>query len=757
MATPSSVKQQAPTEIIVNPLHQFVSYTYNWSLWRLAVDDANIILSQSDANTAATTPLSPNSYCIAEDSGLYSDRRPPAQFGLNYNIQTVEFDSIIGLNSTTKTSNMTNGRMTIIEPYGVTWLDTLVYTSAVETGSYTTNYLTQPYMLQLDFTGYDDSGNIVPVNKTFRKRFPIEFSGIKIKVGNKGTEYQVEYFPVTQKPWQSSMSTTPAEFNISAGTVKEFFDAFKAVINAYWRNQIIQGKISYADVIDFKIDPNIEQSTIVNSAQLSLLQANPNSGQILDVKKGYFTIPKGSQIIDVIDKVLVQSSYLLQQLGLDQQSAQTIKKLTDDQTAALNHFKTTCGIRYAGQDRSGTVVDKAYSAAGINRYCLAWTYNIHQYPVYDGTNPRAPQLTDTRAITVKDYNYIYTGKNIDILKLDINFDTTYYTTVAAYINDISGGDVSKSTQLDSTLSSTYMILPNLAFIAQAAVPALSRIPNPTPLRYKLVQNDLRDNTGMNISTNPDAQVGANVARSLYSRYPSGDMLKVEITIVGDPTLIKQDDVLYSPDPTAKNNYNSWDSISQAQYVRDTGSMRMDTGQLVARLTINTPLDIDTDWAGTGLVFPQANTYKSLFSGQYQIKVIKNKFEGGQFTQTLTMIRYPNTSIVEAATPAASTGATGNNVASTTVLDNSNNSRIPTESNQTGATNGNSTIQPVDNNTIIVYGDSQVDTSLLSPSLANNDNTRIAVTDATAAAYARYKAGTPSGTVFVDQNGNIVNN
>lgn len=682
--TLSSVKQQAPTKIVPNPLHQFASYTYNWSLWRLAVDDANIILGQTDANTAATTPLSPNSYCIAQDSGLYSDRRPPAQFGLNYNIQTVEFDSIIGLNSTTKTSNMTNGRMTIIEPYGVTWLDTLVYTSAVETGSYTTNYLTQPYMLQLDFTGYDDSGNIVPVNKTFRKRFPIEFSGIKIKVGNKGTEYQVEYFPVTQKPWQSSMSTTPADFNISAGTVKEFFTAFKSAINAYWRNQIIQGKISYADVIDFAIDPLIDKSEIINSAQLSLLQANPNSGQILDVKKGYFTIPKGSQIIDVIDKVLVQSSYLLEQLGLNKQSVATLKKLTDDQTTVLNHFKTSCGIRYAGQDKSGTIVDKAYSSAGINRYCLSWTYNIHQYPVYDGTNPRVSQLSDSRAVTVKDYNYIYTGKNIDILKLDINFDTTYYTTVAAYTNDIAKSQVSKSTGLDSYLSSTYVILPNLAFIAQVAIPALGKIPNPTPLRYKLVQNDLRDNTGMNISGNPDAQVGANVARSLYSRYPSGDMLKVEITIVGDPTLIKQDDVLYSPNPSASNNYNSWDSISQAQYARDNGSVRMDTGQLVARLTINTPLDIDTDWAGTGLVFPQANSYKSLFSGQYQIKVIKNKFEGGQFTQTLTMIRYPNSSIVDAsalAAPSGTVGATG----STT---NTDTQRISTQPNL-NITNDNS--------------------------------------------------------------------
>ena len=129
----------------------------------------------TDVDSALAWEPDPNqSYVIAEDAGLFPDRRLPGVLPVNYNIQNVKFTTIIAPNKQSRSSNMIEGSMTIIEPYGVTFLDTLcVAASYFYPGG--ANYTTLPYMLQLDFFGYDDNGDPISDSDTIglRKRFPI--------------------------------------------------------------------------------------------------------------------------------------------------------------------------------------------------------------------------------------------------------------------------------------------------------------------------------------------------------------------------------------------------------------------------------------------------------------------------------------------------------------------------------------------------------------------------------------------------------
>ena len=98
----SALKVPTPTSIIPNPLHQFASHSYAWSLWWLDIDDYNRMSSGGDIGTGIDFQLGPSSYVVAEDSGLYPQRRLPTQLGLNYNIQDVNFETVVGLNSKSK-------------------------------------------------------------------------------------------------------------------------------------------------------------------------------------------------------------------------------------------------------------------------------------------------------------------------------------------------------------------------------------------------------------------------------------------------------------------------------------------------------------------------------------------------------------------------------------------------------------------------------------------------------------------------------
>lgn len=640
-AIPGSIKLPKPTQLIPNPLHQFASWTYNWSLWWLDVTDYNNMQAGTDVGSAVAYPLGNKSYVVAEDSGLYPDRRLPTQLGLNYNIQTVDFLTVVGHNSTSKTSNMIDGSLTIVEPYGVTFIDSLVQASFINTPGY--NYLEQPYMLQLDFKGYDDAGNPIPDAATalYRKRFPIKFTGVKVNVTNKGAEYKISYYALGHKSYRPEHATTPKNITVVAGTVKEFLTNFAIILNNYWQLEVYDGKRQFADTISFDIDPTIGSDTnkIVYDKQLSLSKSNPNKATQIDMTTGSFNIPAGTQITDVINKVLIQSQYLIGQLGLDFQN-QTAQQQQTSLTQILNTYKITSQTTFAGADSSGTVSPGAFDNIR-NTYPTAFTYKIHQYPVYDTPHPAAPLLTDSRPQTLKAYNYLYTGKNNDIIDFKINFDTTWYTAVMAYGDQFAASQSSASTGVDTALANagTILLSPQL-LAASGAIPGLGQIPTLSPLRYSPIFNDQRDTMGMNIIDNPAAQTTSNVMRSLYSR-PTGDMVAVDLQIVGDPTLIKQDDWLYVPSPTSSTIYNSWDSFSQSAFSGQYGHIRMDTGTLIASLTINTPLDIDTDWTDQGLVFPQPGAYRSLFSGQYKILTIKNSFSAGKFEQTLKMVRLMN--------------------------------------------------------------------------------------------------------------------
>ena len=694
---PGTVKIPATTTVVPNPLHQFASWTYSWSLWWLDVADYNGMMVGADAGAGNSYVLSPKSYVVAEDSGLYPNRRLPTQAGLNYNIQTVNFNTIIGNNSKSKSTNIIDGTLTILEPYGVTLIDSLAQAALSLNSGY--NYLQQPYMLQLDFKGYDNAGNPIPDSTTtlYRKRFPIKINTMKVKVTNKGAEYQIAYTPTGHQAHYPEHSRTPKNVSVTVpgGTVQEFLNNFAIILNTYWQLEVNDGKAQYADTIKFDMDPAIASSKIIYPDQDSVTQANPDANSI-QLTGGAFDIPAGTQITTVIQKVLEKSSYLRDQLGLDFQNLTAAQQQTN-LTQILNTFKTVCTNNYAGTDAAGNVNSGVFDNIR-NTYPAQFTYNIHQYPNLNPANhPAAPFLTDSRAHTVKNYNYIYTGKNVDILDLKIDFDATYYTAVAAYTAQFAATQATPSTGLNTSIANGGVILlsPQL-LAASGAVAGFKNITNLTPLKYRAVNNDQRETIGLGIINDPTAQTVANVMKSLYTNF-KGDMVTLELQIVGDPTLIKQDDWLYVPSPTTSTIYNSWDSQSQNDFAGRYGHVRMDVGSLMFSVTINTPLDIDTDWTNQGVVFPQPGTYKSLFSGQYQCTGIKNSFANGKFEQTLTLNRVINGDLINSAAPAAATNgrdsSTNGGASQTQTKQNSLNQTVQQNSGSTATPANGSVASP----------------------------------------------------------------
>jgi len=613
--------------------------------------------------------LSTNSYVIAEDSGLYADRRHPATLGLNYNIQDVKFTTTVSPNATSKSANMISGDMTIVEPYGVTLIDTLVaasYDYANKSGVFT-NWVLHPYMLELNFHGYDSEGNQVPKADMaiHRKRFPINIATIKVDVNSSGSTYRLHILNAGATGNLQEYACTPKPITVVAGSVGEFFGnspgSFTSQLNAHYLTTLSKGA-EFADSYAFDIDVDIALSPIIEIKDTNIMCANPNvvsgipssgtpgvgvkSGQ--DFSRTSFTIAAGAAIVDIITRVIAQSKYITEgQLNVG--TAQTPVA----ENTIFKSFRTLVSAEYLGDALTNNVAfDKARA-----QYPKKHTYKIHKYATWSAPHPAQPQLANSVPYNCKQYDYLFTGKNTDILDLKLNIDATYFTQVLAWpagtaatlaASGAVGYEDFENSPIGDEVSAAVLLRVN------AAAPWLT---NPTPLRSKPVVNLPGLTNAMGIQGNPASQIAMNALDSLYTS-SKGNMLNTKITIVGDPTLIKQDDWLYVPSPTKSAIYNNWGSIAQDEFIRTYGHHRMDVAEIPILLNIRTSYDIDTEQTNRGLSWagPGNTTSSTLFSGQYTILRIVNIFAKGVFTQELELARITNNTYATALADTAAASA-----------------------------------------------------------------------------------------------------
>lgn len=654
--------QQGPS--IPNPLHDFASYTYSWSLWWVGVSDMNRLMEQPDPLAASNFKLSDKSFVIAQDAGRHPDKRQPGTLKLNYNIQEVNIRTVLS-GPTQRSSNMLTGSMTILEPFGISFVDSLI--AASFDGKQFNDYIQQPLMLELEFHGYDETG--LPVTNTklqkYRKRFPIRILKMDINLNTKGAEYKINFAPFGHQAYDEQYSKMPMATTVVAGTIKEFFQKLEQNINQHFDNLVRDNKATYADTISFQIDQTFANSKIVYAAATPITRSNPAS-DLLTFDKNTWNIPKGTPILSVIDQIFAHSDFIKNQLNkLNTAQTTDAQQLLELQKSAFRAMKTSASTKYQGRKNSQIVENVFDSLSGLRPRSV--TFNVQAYTSFKAEGPEVAKLPDPSPFVVKRYDYYYTGQNKDILDFKLSFNTTYYNGALVYTSTVAATSAVGSTEQargqsgmgasGDQRSPVVNLMLNRALFTQWD-PRFGLVASPTNEKYRMITSN-KSVVGDISAHDSEAQKAKGAIMSLYSNI-GGDMLALQMQIVGDPTLIKQDDWLYIPD------YSAADTLTQAvasdrelastngkktveidmapqNFVEKYGHLRTDYGDLVVAVTLYNPLDIDLDYTNQGYAFPAPGTEysASTFSGLYRIIQIDNKFSGGKFEQTINLARYIN--------------------------------------------------------------------------------------------------------------------
>jgi len=421
----------------------------------------------------------------------------------------------------------------------------------------------------------------------------------------------------------AELEKSQQELGKAASSSNYLVGSYAAAINSF-QEQLVSSdgrKLQqYPEKYSFVIDKSIADSAIVFpektavnkinmpdlNSQAALAEIRSKAGiqsSGFDRSKESFGINPGTSIVDVINQVMRNSSYIRNEITdptIDVQKANDsdIQNLANKTEKKINWFKIIPLVTLKDFD----LVRDTYSKE--------ITYYIKKYTFHNTKIPTAAQSVPKAAL--KEYHYMFTGKNDSIINFDLDFDTMFYTVLTA-----------DKAKLESTTTSVS------AEENEAGKVPLQKSDvgvQDNVKKYVTNQMDISASAG----GSPDAKGQA--VNDLYKASLSnskGDMISVKLKIVGDPEFIKQDDVFFNPGNSTVADNNSDNPMD------DNGSLVFDNSEMHALLTFRTPMDFDPK---TGLAIFDGKANTSVFSGMYRIITIENEFRSGEFIQNLDLIR-----------------------------------------------------------------------------------------------------------------------
>ena len=307
-----------------------------------------------------------------------------------------------------------------------------------------------------------------------------------------------------------------------------------------------------------------------------------------------YQFQQGQQLTSIIERIVLQTEY-------------AAEKATEETTTGLN--------KWFRIDTQVFLDESPLTENTIGRRPKIYVFSVIEYEVDEAVtaanNKRAKNTAGLRELAVKEYNYIYTGKNEDVLNFDINFNNAFMMTAYADLgmntaairdpdnaaNNASGNEQDSGTTISNPTDQQSNDDPSgsTQFVSQVAE------------SNGLPSNDIRRKI-------------AEVFHDRITNLPV-DMVTAEMQILGDPYFVPQQTGNYVAD-TGPN-----------QLMTEDGTVNYLDQSVFCIVNFRTPFDYQVK--GATMEFPQLVPG---FSGLYQIWAVVSNLSGGKFTQTLKMIR-----------------------------------------------------------------------------------------------------------------------
>ena len=651
---------------MTNALHDYASYDCLFSIGCLKAEEFNF---PDQSYFAGKYPP-----WILKSANAEPNNRVQTKAGkFDFYIDNVQIVGQYGFEKSTGNTNSTNLEFQIIEPYSMGLFMLAVQQSAYDRGY--ANYTDAVFLLMIEFRGADQAGNMKIVPGT-RKFIPFRFNNLIFKVTAAGSSYNVVATIANAVALNDSYKLVKNDVSIRGKTVQEILQtgeqSLQVVANARFKQQKEDGQVSVPDEILILFPNDISSAAGSNSAATAKENDTPATSSGSSSESGSSLFQKLGVSRSSSNKTLIQGSGDVNPLGraslgfdaerpgdkpvtnvavhYDEKTKTYIrgKSVANPKEVVMQFGQNSDIINIINQvliksDASKQALDpgqlskegmRPWWKIDVKTYDIPTTANMNSsgqiprlivyrvipYRVHASRllppNAPAPGIAELKKQAAKEYNYIYTGKNVDILKFDIEIKNTFYNPVLA-----DSGNKTADEKTARAAGNDIKPGPDTA-IPQ---PRGGQPPRPgegMPTRTLATQtNTSTDNKG-----GTSGETNANrVARMFHDSLTYGqDMMNLELEIVGDPYWIAN---------SGKGNYI--DNPTNLINVSKDGSVNYVNSEVDIVINFRTPTDINQ---ATGLYELTNTKVIQSFSGLYRVSTIKSYFSKGTFRQVLTCHR-----------------------------------------------------------------------------------------------------------------------
>lgn len=531
----------------------------------------------------------------------------------------VTIEGIPPLNDERRLTNSTRITMEITEPLGLSLID------KVRGAAANCNFLDHvdaPFLLTIEFKGTDENGKPLEVGKTETRKIPIKLVNMQLKINAGSSVYNLTCIPYNEFHLVNRFNYVRDEGTIVPGKdIRQTLENFAKELNQFNIDETDQDKFAQKnkqDTYEITIDDEFASESIdLSSIKGKGIIVDPNSNREQQLSDQYFQKPaikKSDSVLKIITELMKSLPRFQDEYSLD-----AFRKKVEENAGSADASAEDFYFDYFFID--GNVVPDTTrwdNVRGTHPKKIKFHVTPHRVHAYTLAEPGVSTGTNFNDFVKKEYNYIYTGENVDILDLDIEYKVAYY---ASKLKDVPG----ENTDLNKVPEN----------------PDQTSDPEPTQkdalAEYPYI---FKQEPAVITSVSAGVAKGGNVTRldQLFDAIsnPTADMVRISMNIIGDPAWLGQTQFVPAnaevggSDVKKKILQGGNPTIWNAIY----GNFDTSVGEPIIRLNFRTPADFDPD---TGL-YKLSSTENIMFSGLYRVVGCSSVFQDGRFTQDLRLVR-----------------------------------------------------------------------------------------------------------------------
>jgi hypothetical protein len=665
-----------------NVLHDYASYDYiiGFSVITnddLAAPDTTYMVNKSvlkNKETGATKQSDLRLICKGANSD--PENRIKTAYGkFDFYIDDLVIESVIGLERSNNT-NTTNITFTVTEPYSMGLFSIACQQAAWEAGH--KNWREAPFLLTIDFRGNDEIGMMQMV-PTASRYILVKFQEMSMTVNHTGSVYQCSVFAWNNAALTSKHADLKVDMSVKGSTVQEVLQTGENSLQAVWNKRLQQLKedkivevpdeiiILFPDQVyseeDAEAGANTEQDAGATSGSaspqddiykvLGVTKSEKTNNQVQDPakcniigqatlgvgidKKADAPFGKDNVVYDEKLKVNVRAQNtpvptendfrFRQDTSIPNAINQVIIQSSFPQTALDPAAMTEEGyVKWWRIDTQmyNVSTDANYKSTGTQPKILVYRvipYNVHNSSGLVGSNAKPKGYDVLYQNIVKEYHYIYTGKNVDVLNFEIKLENSFAVSMAADAGKHSQ-DVKHAAQQGEADHEADIIVPE------------GEEPEEGTMGTSVDYNGTKSNTDKLGGAGSDTPV-IRAARLFHESVTRGtDMIMLDMKIVGDPFFIAQSGMgNYTSKPTQHANLNK------------DGSVNWQNGEVHVGVIFRTPIELNQysglyQFEGEKQAGDKLTTPVMQYSGLFRINQVTSTFKTGQFEQRLFGQRLP---------------------------------------------------------------------------------------------------------------------